>query len=207
MQGMQTASQRASLGQMTHRYAAQVGPAMEYLRGRGFGEDAVAAFHLGAVVEPLPGHEQYAGRLAIPYLTQAGVVDLRFRALTDAGPKYMSREGSTAHLYNVGALWRDSRTLAVCEGELDAITMDFLVGVPAVGVPGATQWKDRWARLMADYDRVLVMCDGDDAGHAFGRAVTKQVDEAVAIHLPEGHDVNSLYLQGGRDALLGVMGL
>ena len=35
----------------------------------------------------------------------------------------------------------------------------------------------------------------------------KAIDEAVSIHLPDGHDVNSLFLSGGRDAVLTVMGL
>jgi len=39
-------------------------------------------FHLGVVVDPLPGHEQFLGRVAIPYVTPSGVVDIRFRACT-----------------------------------------------------------------------------------------------------------------------------
>jgi DNA primase len=208
MHGLLTRSQRGSLDSMASHYHQQVGLVAEYLQGRGFGQDAADTYLLGAVGVPLPGHEQYEGRLVIPYLTPAGCVDLRFRAIVDAGgPKYLGRDGSTPHLFNVGALWRDSPIIAVCEGELDAIAMEHLVGIPAVGVPGATQWKDKWARLLADYDRVYVMCDGDEAGRTFGRTLAKTVDETVVIHLPEGEDVNSLAARGGRDAVQAVMGL
>jgi 5S rRNA maturation endonuclease (ribonuclease M5) len=211
-----TPKQRESLDLQANHYNGQSRAVEGYMRGRGFGQDAVAHYRLGAVVEPLAGHEEYVGRLAIPYYTPAGTVDLRFRCVQphhDTGGKceghgkYLSRSGVSAHLYNVAALWRDARSIVVAEGEIDAMTMDFYVGMPAVGVPGANQWQSHWARLLSDYDRVYVMCDDDDAGRTFGRTVVKAVDEAVSIHMPEGHDVNSLYLSGGRDAVLTVMGL
>jgi len=31
--------------------------------------------------------------------------------------------------------------IAVCEGEIDAITLSYSCGIPAVGVPGANAWK------------------------------------------------------------------
>ena len=52
--------------------------AREYLAKRGL-SSALDTFRLGVVRRPLPGHEGYAGRLAIPYLTPAGVVNIRFR--------------------------------------------------------------------------------------------------------------------------------
>jgi 5S rRNA maturation endonuclease (ribonuclease M5) len=206
-----TPKQRASLDFQVNHYSAQSRAVEGYMQGRGFGRDAVANFLLGAVAEPLAGHEEYAGRLTIPYLTPAGAVDLRFRCIQhqkcEGHGKYLSRSGVSANLYNVGALWRDARSIVVCEGEIDAMTMDFYVGMPAIGVPGANQWQKEWSRLLSDYDRVYVMCDDDDAGHQFGRTIFKQVDEAVAIHIPDGHDVNSLFRAGGKDAVMTVMGL
>lgn len=210
MLGMLDAKQRASLDSMTDYYHQQVDAAAGYLTGprRGFGRDVADVYRLGAVADPLPGHEQYVGRLVIPYLTQAGTVDLRFRATDDVTqPKYMSRPGAEPHLYNVGALWRDSAVIAVCEGEFDAMVMEHYVGIPAVGVPGAAMWRDRWSRLLADYDRVFVMCDGDEAGRAFGTRLIKQIDSSVMVTLPSEHDVNSLWLRGGKDAVLNAMGL
>lgn len=213
---MLTPKQRESLDLQVNHYAAQSRGAGAYMQGRGFGQDAVAHYRLGAVVEPLVGHEEYAGRLAIPYLTPSGAADLRFRCITphpasegkcEGHGKYLSRSGVSAHLYNVAALWRDARSIVVTEGEIDAMTMDFYVGMPAVGVPGANQWQSHWARLLSDYDRVYVMCDDDEAGRTFGRTVVKAVDEAVTVHMPNGHDVNSLFLAGGRDAVLTLMGL
>jgi DNA primase len=55
---------------------------------------------------------------------------------------------------------------------------------------------------MQDYRRVIVMCDGDEAGRQFGKTVCKEVETAVAVTMPSGMDVNDLYVNGGKDAVL-----
>ena len=91
------------------------------------------------------------------------------------------------------------------EGEIDCITLNQL-GVPAVGVPGAKNWKPHYRLLMEDYDRVVVLCDGDQAGREFGREVAERVDGVELVHLPDGEDVNSLWVNRAED-LLKVVGL
>jgi DNA primase len=55
---------------------------------------------------------------------------------------------------------------------------------------------------MADYNRVIVMCDGDEAGRQFGKTVCKEVDTAVAVSMPSGMDVNDVYVSAGREAVI-----
>jgi DNA primase len=146
------------------------------------------------------------GRLAIPYLTTSGVVDIRYRSITrDDGPKYLSRHGAKVHLFGVLSLLKPSSRIVLTEGEIDCITLNQL-GVPAVGVPGANAWKDYWRLLLSDYDDVTVVCDGDQAGRDFGKKVAEKVDGATVIHLPDGMDVNDMYVQHGADALLAKVG-
>ena len=72
---------------------------------------------LGVVAEPEVGHEQYQGRLAIPYVTKSGVVDIRFRSLNPAvEPKYMGLTGAETKMYNVLDIERASDFIGVCEG-------------------------------------------------------------------------------------------
>ena len=67
-------SQKKSLRDATLAYqrAFPGSPAEEYLASRGLGfpsiKEEMDKFMLGYVAEPLPGHEQYQGMLAIPYL-------------------------------------------------------------------------------------------------------------------------------------------
>ncbi|MFB7473193.1 toprim domain-containing protein [Kitasatospora sp. NPDC056184] len=195
----------------TSRYAASLkgSPAEEYLVGRGLGS-VHSPFRLGYVDDPLPGHGQYRGCLAIPYLRVApgdrwAVVSLRFRRLVGDGPKYMTVAGDTPRLYNTRALLQDADTIAICEGELDAITAQ-ACGVDAVGVPGAASWKPHFREPFLGYEWVYILADGDDAGRDFADHVKAQLPNARVIEMPAGQDVNSLVLSQGRQALLSRIG-
>lgn len=197
-------SQRKQLAAAAERYASQVTVAVPYLAARGITTEVAAMHRLGAVHEPQPADEEYAGRLAIPYVTAAGVVDIRYRALTaEQTPKYLSRPNAVARLFNVTALLTAGSTVVVCEGELDTIIMHSVVGVPAVGVPGANSWKPHFRLLLEDFERVIVMCDGDQAGRDFGKKIAGELDNASIVHLPEGMDVTDCYLQYGPEFLTG----
>lgn len=200
-------SQRRYLEAATEKYEAYVEYAGDYLAARGIPLEVARMFRLGVVVDPLVGDEDMTGRLAIPFNTMSGVVDLRFRALGDQTPKYLSKPNATTRLFNVGALMQETTTVAVCEGEMDTIVMNSLVGVPAVGVPGANNWREHYRLLLEDFEHVIVMCDGDQAGKDFGRKVAGEVDGAVIVHLPDGQDVNELYLSEGAEGVRKRVGL
>lgn len=197
-------SQRRSLQQAASHYAGQVGAAAGYLAERGITTEVANTFQLGAVVSPLPADEDYVGRLAIPYLTVNGVVDIRYRALgADQAPKYLSRPNATTRMFNVSALLAPTDVMVVCEGEIDTIVMHSVVGVPAVGVPGAKNWKPHFRLLLQDFERVIVMCDGDTAGRDFGKQLMSELDNAQVAHLPDGMDVNDCLLAYGPEYLQG----
>lgn len=196
---------RRSLEAATCRYSTFVDNVGPYLEGRGISREAAVTFRLGCVVDPLPGDEPFTGRLAIPYLTPAGVVQVRYRAVDDSSPKYLGRAGDQTTLFNVLAFQQDSDVIAVCEGELDTIVA-WQCGIAAVGLPGATSWKRHYARAFDDY-RVLVLADGDPAGRELGKRVASSIDNAVVISMPEGADVTDVFLWEGRDGLLKKIGL
>ena len=202
-------SQRQSLASATQTYADMMpgSPAEEYLAGRGIDAVVAGTFHLGYVAEPEVGHEQYAGRLAIPYLTPTGPVDIRFRSLGGDGPKYLTRPGATGHLFNVCAFQDDAEVIGLTEGELDAVVATGLAGIPSVGVPGANAWKSWYARAFHDYKRVLLLADGDSAGRDWAGRIAKELEQAVVISMPDGMDVNEFVLSEGADALRKRVGL
>jgi len=103
-------------------------------------------FHLGIVKDPLPGHESYKGRLAIPYITPSGVVDIRFRSINNHPdePKYMGVPGAKTTMYNAQA-------------------------------------------------------DGDNAGLEFGKKLSRELGNVNLLQMPEGHDVNSIIVQEGKE--------
>ena len=203
----QSQSQKDLLGRAAAKYAGSIYQAEDYLVSRGFTKEAALRAQLGVVEEPEPGHEQYKGRLSIPYITKTGVVDLRFRSLDPAvEPKYMGMVGSDTRMYNVLDIEIAGDWIGVCEGELDTLTMSRLVGIPCVGVPGANSWKKHYTRLLADFERVFVFADGDAPGREFAASLSRELP-VTTVHLGEGEDVNSAYNKYGAGFIREKMGL
>lgn len=191
--------QKESLAKAVNHYAKNIDQAGEYLASRGITLDVAHIVRLGLVVEPLPGHEQFINRLAIPYLTPTGVVDIRFRSINGEEPKYMGMPGTETRLYNVAALQQATDYIAVCEGEIDAITLNYKCGIPSVGVPGANSWKRHYTKLLQDFQTIYVFADGDQPGSDFAKKLAREIQGVVVINMPDGHDVNSMYSLYGHD--------
>jgi DNA primase len=191
--------------------AAQV-----YLKSRGIDHAVADTFRLGVLRNPLLGHEQFRGRLAIPYITAAGIVTFTFRCLQDhvckdtvtgVTPegkevrcrKYRAPSGMERTLYNVSDFKKNTDVIYICEGEIDALTLS-VCGFAAIAIPGVSQWKPHFTRCFADYPQIFVVADGDDAGYRLGAFLSVEV-KARAVRPPQGQDVNSIYAKGGTNAV------
>jgi DNA primase len=203
----QSILQKELLGKAAAGYAENIYQAEDYLKSRGIPLEVARLASLGVVAEPETGHEAFKGRLSIPYITKTGVVDLRFRSLNPAvEPKYMGMTGAETKMYNVLDVERASDFIGVCEGELDTLTLSACIGIPCVGVPGANSWKKHYTRLLADFERVFVFADGDQPGTEFARSLARELPVTI-IQLPDGHDVNSMFVQEGVDYFNQKMGV
>lgn len=196
--------QKTLLAKATTAYhnSLEGSPAEEFLTVRGLrGEsirELVDKFRLGYVADPAPGHDMYRGMLAIPYMRWApgnrwSVISIRFRRIDGSdGPKYLTAAGDTPRLFNTLALQKNHDTIAICEGEIDAITAT-VCGFPAVGIPGVESWKGHFPELFQGYERVNVLADNDDNGQGikFAEKVKKSIPNAVILPCRQGEDVNS----------------
>lgn len=186
-------------------------PLLDYVtQERRLSRETVARFLLGAVVSPEPSDEPARGMLAIPYLTPSGPVALRFRRPPekDTGPKYWQPEGTDLTIFNVRAFFAGEHVIVITEGEIDCMTVN-QCGIPAVGIPGASAWKDHYQPLFEGYDRVIICADNDDtgAGSKFAAKVARQVPGPEVVLMPEGHDVNSLFCEVGTAGLREYLGV
>lgn len=183
-----------------------------YLASRGIGAEAAGTYRLGYVADPDPMHEPFRGRLSIPFITPTGVVYIRFRCLEDhdckeeGHGKYEGQKGTETHLYNVQALHDADTVIGITEGELDALVATSH-GFPAVGVPGATNWKPFYYRLFDDFERVVILGDGDKAGREFTTKLSQNIPGGEAKLMPAGQDVNSYILENGAKSFLEYVGL
>lgn len=194
-----SSSQKNFLLQATQRYAAKIELAEEYLLSRHLSVEEARVFHLGVVDDPLPGHEAYIGRLAIPYITPSGVVDIRFRGIHNEDPKYMGLVGAKTTMFNTQACFVADRYICVTEGEFDCIMMTVKTMHPTIGIPGANNWKPHYAKILDDFDTVIVLADGDAAGLEFGKKISRELGNVNIVSMPEGDDVNSMMIKRGSN--------
>ena len=192
----QSLEQKKLLEKASDHYEQNVELAESYLKSRGLSLADAKRHRLGVVNKPVVGHEMFEGRLSIPYLTPSGMVDLRFRAINNEEPKYLSLPNSSTRLYNVKSFFEAKEWICVCEGEIDTITLSKL-GYPAVGIPGVKNIKRHYYRILADFDKIYVFADGDTAGKEFAKDLAKKLAGVVQIQLPDGEDVNSLFTKNG----------
>lgn len=186
--------------------------AKDYLLERGINGTMAQRYRLGHVAQPIPGWESYVGRLSIPYLSPSGeVLDIRFRLLHDGDFKYLGRPGVTPRLYEARSLAAGGPLAVIAEGEMSALVTGYFLQVPTVGVPGVQAWvsreHDHWPRCFDGFDRVLVLCDGDQPGRDLGKAIAQSLEQAVVIHMPDGEDPDSVVLKYGADELRRMVGL
>jgi Toprim-like len=211
----QSAVQKRFLTEAAVRYHRSINgsPAAVRLEARGLA-DAVSPFRLGYVLDPMPGHEQYRGMLAIPYLRRSpagwSVASLRFGCVQDGCPhehhgKYNTVLGDRPRLFNTLALQSDTDTIGLCEGEPDTMSAE-LSGIRAVGVPGVECWKPHFRLPFLGYETVYVFADGDEAGTKFAHKIAKELPNAKVIPSALGEDVNSEMVRLGRDHILRKVG-
>lgn len=206
---MLSASQRRSLERALHSYTAHVDRALPYLAERGIDKAHALSEGLGVVVDPIPGHEHLRGRLAIPYLTAAGPVNMNFRCIQQhdckefGHQKYMMLPKHQTNLYHVRSIDAAGEFICLAEGEIDTISAN-AAGLPTVGVPGAKKWEEWWVDIFVDFVRVYVFEDGDKAGREFGDSVFTALPSSVSvarIPMPAGEDVSSMWVKEGSQYL------
>jgi hypothetical protein len=191
---------------------------IDYLKSHGIDSEIARKYSLGYVSRAPRGEERFQGTLAIPYITRAGVVAIKYRCVQEGcshkvhGGKYMQHAGQPSRLYNARAFFDASDTIGMAEGEIDAIAATEHVGLPTLGMPGAEQWirhSTIWQIALKDYDMVVFFADGDEAGVKSGRTVTEDLGpkHGRLVRCDEGEDVASSVMKGRVDDLRERAGL
>lgn len=216
-------AQRSYLAQAVSLYSESVDHVLPYLERRGISEAAAEEYQLGYVEDPLDeDHEKFAGMLAIPYITDAGPLGIKFRCIEDhvckdyRHSKYNKLKDEPGYLFGAWTLNEGGSDVCLAvEGELDQIVAWTEVGYPAVGIPGATQWSSHWSYVFDGYTEVVVIRDGDvektlrgkdgkervipPASDAFVRQLVENLPSTRVVRLPDGEDTSSYVLDYGVD--------
>lgn len=209
------AERRAALTAKAQEYASHLDEATEYLLNRGIVREAAEMFQLGYVTSG-----EFEGRLTIPYVTPAGVVQIKYRCADlshhtgfkhthDGCPKYLYEAGTGTYLYNAQVLIHSADRVVVTEGELDAVSVQAYTGIPSVAYPGSEMWKahPHWRLCFEGVSEVVVVADGDDVGKEAAKRVADSLGlVAKVVNMPRGDDANSIIATHGKDFFLDRIG-
>lgn len=222
---------RTILAEKVQRYHAELlseptpSTAREYLKGRGFDRDATVRFQLGKVAGEEIGYDWLDDLLVIPYLTPAGPVAMKYRCLADhickehGHPKYLAEVGSDVHLFNAQTMIEAAGPVVIVEGEIDVMCIETMAGggLPTVGYPGVEMWEKypHFRRCLDGAERKIVVADGDKVNPKTGerpgleaaKIVTRSLDDATMVVMPEGYDSNSFVLEFGPEEFVKRLGL
>ena len=205
-----SSQRRQALTEQADLYAQNLYEAESYLLSRGISVEAAELFHLGYV----SSRNEFTGRLAIPYVTPAGVVQIKYRCIDPTHgdhkqtncPKYLYEKGSGQHLFNAQVLTQAVDLVIVTEGELDAVCVQAYTGIPAVGFPGTKSWRqhqDYYRLCFESVTEVIVVADGEEVGREAARQVSDSIGSgARVVEMPDGEDANSFIAGQGASAFL-----
>jgi DNA primase len=55
--------------------------------------------------------------------------------------------------------------------------------------------------VLADWEKVMLFCDGDNAGREMAKQITRELENVFPIFMPDNCDVNDVYLSEGAVGL------
>lgn len=143
----------------------------------------------------------------MPYRNESGkVVATRVRLEVKGAKRFVWRKRPKIVPYGLHLLKPEHTRVLLVEGETDTLAL-LQAGIPALGIPGADNWKSEWARHLRGR-LVYVWQEPDTGGATFARKIFGDLPDARVIKAPDGaKDANELWLgcEGDADTFREVM--
>src|SRR5215204_4064389 len=135
----------------------------------------------------------------IPYPDEEGQeVAVRFRISLDGAEKFRWRSGDKPTPYGLGLLAeaRKADYVVLVEGESDCHTL-WYHEIPALGIPGASNWRDGWAASLDGIEKIYAVIEPDQGGDTLREKLTACQSIRERLHLlelAEHKDPSALHL-------------
>jgi hypothetical protein len=134
----------------------------------------------------------FSNRIIIPFYFEGKVVGYTARAINDAKPKYIS-EQQPGYVFNLDRQTTDRAFVIVCEGPIDAISID------ACAIMGA-EIKDSQNWLLKQLGREIVLVPDKD--HEGPKTVEQAIEFGWSVSMPDWpagiKDVNDAVVKYGK---------
>jgi DNA primase len=156
-----------------------------YWYRQGLSDATIDAYQLGW--SPRCPTYQQSPSWTIPVRFRSKLLNIRHRLIKPPAPgdKYRPEMGGVGNaIFNADLFDQADRnpTVLVVEGEIKSMALTQR-GFPAIGVPGASSFKESWGRWFAPFTEVLVVFDPGAAAQA-RRAAAMIGDKAKVATLP-----------------------
>ena len=154
------------------------------------------------------GTDQSGKFIKIPYMDADGNIVATRKRYCPSNPngKFKWQKGSTLRLYG---LWRklSEDFVILIEGESDSQSL-WVLGFPAYGVPGATNFQTKWVDDLKDIPKIYLHIEPDKGGQTFRQQMISKLyeggyqGEVYTFNLGEYNvkDPSELYCRDGVDA-------
>lgn len=156
------------------------------------------------------GTDQSGKHIKIPYKDQDGKVQATRKRYNPANPngKFKWQKGSTLCLYGLWKIKEFTEYAILVEGESDSQSL-WMLGLPTLGVPGATNFQAKWAEQLASIPRLYLHIEPDKGGQTFRQQMISKLYEGgyegevltFTLEDYEVKDPSELYGKNGMDAL------
>jgi len=169
----------------------------EWLTGRGLTDDTIKAFR---IAEQLQHGKTYA---VFPFIDEAGEL-LNFKYRNPDEKKDMRQEKDAAPcLFGWHLIDPKARTIAITEGEIDAMTLHQM-RIPAMSVnqgAGNHQWIEHDWEKLARFDDILICFDNDEPGDKGAVEVINRLGIERCRRVRLGAKDANQWLQDGAEAV------
>jgi hypothetical protein len=121
--------------------------------------------------------------LKVPYLSMDGKImhAAKLRLHPTDRTKYIWEFKDKDVPYGLQSLaTADKSVVYITEGETDAMTL-IQAGLPAIGISGCDSWKPEYSAWLAEFDKVVVTQDNDEAGEGMTSDIAKALPDKLYI--------------------------
>jgi putative DNA primase/helicase len=135
----------------------------------------------------------------IPYPDEGGQeVAVRFRVSIDGPERFRWRSGNKPILYGLRLLAeaREAGFVVLVEGESDCHTL-WYHEIPALGIPGVSNWRDGWAGYLDGIEKVYAIIEPDQGGETLREQLTRcevTRERLYLVELGDYKDPSALHL-------------
>jgi MarR family len=123
----------------------------------------------------------------IPYPDEEGQESaVRFRVSVDGAEKFRWRSGDRPLPYGLKLLGeaREAGFVVLVEGESDCHTL-WYHEIPALGIPGASNWRDKWAAYLEGIEKIYAVIEPDQGGDTLREKLISCAPIRERLHILE----------------------